>query len=141
MCRLCMTAYRTGMIVHISSDFTTDKYRMVDHLTNFYNAGKTLVLLEGIEHHFGAYINKHGAVFTEPDFRKAIRMSESIRMPKTESEIAVAKEQFERGWTDGQSERFQVEAITADAIARRMMEKTIALISKERQIIAKKIFS
>lgn len=108
----------------------------------FFDAGKSLVLSENIENdpRFGSYINKHGAEFSDRDFAKAIRLTESLMLPKNQKQLSDAKTEFERGWMAGQSERFQIEAITQDALKRKMHEKTIALISKERQRIAKELF-
>lgn len=114
----------------------------MDTSTSFYDAGKKLILSQGIESdpRIGHYVAKHGAVFAENDFRKAL-MNESIELPKNTKAITAAKKDFERGWKDGQVERFQIEAITQEAIVRRMHDKTMALISKERQRIAKNLFN
>jgi hypothetical protein len=114
----------------------------VDDLTSFYDAGRRLVLSEGIEldPRLGHYVSRPGAIFAENDFRKALRMTNS-NAPKTAKSTTAAKEAFENGWKDGQVERFQLEAIRQDVLIRRMHERTIALISKERQRIAKELFS
>lgn len=115
----------------------------MDDLTRFYDAGKRLVLSEGIEQdpRLGHYVSRPGAIFAENDFRKALKMTESNTLPKTAKGQTAAKESFEHGWKDGQSERFQLEALQQDVLIRRMHEKTIALISRERQRIAKELFS
>jgi len=108
--------------------------------TNFYDLGKHLVLSEAVDENskFGHYLNSPGPAFAIKDFRQ---LAESLKLPTSTKAFTAAKQAFERGWKDGQVERFQENNIIKDAVVRAMHERTVRMIAKERKRIAQELFS
>lgn len=105
--------------------------------SKFYELGKHLVLSESTDTdaRLSQYLMNHSAVFTIEDFQAVCDF-----LPESTKATLTAKREFEQGWRDGQSERFQVESFIQAAFQRKVNEKTLQMIAGERRRVAGTFF-